>query len=287
MRRIGIGGVLAAAIMLAALSATSVAAAAGSPEYLGCNKAAKVNKKFTGKYSEKTCANEASEAEQTEGKKNKYERGPAKFPIKTSSKFGLTTVYLYDPIEHKLKAEVPCQTGAMKGQINNSREQTLTLSYSGCVIPEEFSNGEKAQFPGPCNSPGQKPGVIVSDPLATKLVWLDAAETEPGILVSAAEPGGTFEEVGCLVGKVQVKETGAILARIAPKGTLGKLLTATFTASSSTGEPELSEYWEGGLPAEAKLDSEINASQFGIFYPAVPTSQTSTIPEKTGKVLIG
>ena len=281
MKRIGIGGLVAAAIMLAALSATSVAAAAGGPEYLGCSKVKKVNKKYTGHYSNKECSvvNGTNEGA--------YERGPAKFPIKTSSKFGLTTVYLYDPIEHKLKAEVPCEKGALKGQINNSREQTLTLSYSGCVIPKEFKNGEKAQFPGPCNSPGQKAGVIVSEPLATKLVWLDEAETEPGILVSAAESGGTFEEVGCLVGKVKVKETGTILARMAPPGALTKLLTATFTANPTTGEPELSSYWEGGLPVEAKLDSEINASEFGIFYPAVPTSQTSTIPQKSGKVLIG
>lgn len=287
MKRIGIGGILAAAIVLAGLAAASVAAAAGGPEYLGCNKAAKSGKLFIGKYSEKTCGKEASEAEQIEGKKNKYERGPDKFPVKTSSKFGPFTAYVYDPIEHKLKAEVPCEKGALKGQINNSTEQTLTLSYSGCVIPKEFKNGEKAQFPGPCNTPSQKPGVIVSKPLATKLVWLNEAETEPGILVSAAEPAGTFEEVECFFGKVKIKQTGTILAKIAPKGELTKLLTATFTANSTTGEPELSSYWEGGLAVGAALDSEISAPEFGIFYPAVPTSQTATIPEKSGKVLIG
>ena len=280
MKRIGIGGVLAAAIMLAALSAASVAAAAGGPEYQGCAKVKKVNKKYTGHYSDKACS---KVSETNEGA---YERGAAKFPIKTKSKFGVTTVYLYDPIEHKLKAEVPCESGSLSGTINNSREQTLTLGYAGCVIPKEFHNGEKAQFPGPCNSPGQKSGSILSKPLATKLVWVNEAETEPGVLVSAAEPGGVFEEVECLVGKVQVKETGTILARIAPEGELTKLLTATFTADPTSGEPELGSYWEGGLPIESKLLSEIHAPQ-GVFFPAVPTSQTSTIPEKTGKVLIG
>src|SRR5271169_3680404 len=140
MKRIGIGGVLAAAIMLAALSAASVASAAGGPEYLGCGKAAKVGKKYTGHYSNKECS---VVSETNEGK---YERVAPKFPIKTKSKFGVTTVYLYDPIEHTLKAEVPCETGSLTGQITNGREQTLTLSYSGCVIPKEFHNGEKAKF---------------------------------------------------------------------------------------------------------------------------------------------
>lgn len=273
MKRIGIGGVLAAVIALAALSASSVAAAA-NPEYLGCGKAAKVNKKYTGKYADKTC----SEVSLTN--EGKYERVAAKFPIKTKSKFGETKIYLYNPVEHKIEAEVPCEKGAESGTINNSREQTLTLTYSGCKVPPS------GKFPGPCNTPGQKPGVVVTKPLATKLVWLDELETEPGILVTPAEPGGVFEEVVCLVGKVQVKQTGALLARIAPDGELTKLLTATFTASPTTGEPELGGYWEGGLRTEVKLFSEIHAPG-GIEEENVPTSETSTIPQKSGKVLIG
>lgn len=291
MKRIGIGGLVVAAIVLASLSAVSVAAAAGGPEYLGCGKAAKVNKKFTGHYSNKECSTVSPTNE------GKYERVAPKFPIKTSSKFGVTTVYLYDPETHKLESEVPCAKGSLKGSINNSREQTLTLTYSGCIIPAVFKNGQKARFQGACNSPGQKPSDIVSHPLATKLVWLNEEETEPGILITPAEPGGTFEEVLCIEGEpkpgpekseklLKVTQTGSLLARIAPEGELTKLLTATFTANELTGEPELSSYWEGGLQAGAGLFSEIVSEALKVDFPAVPTAQTSTIPQKSGKVLI-
>ena len=48
-----------------------------------------------------------------------------KFPIKTKAKFGETKIYLYNPPEHKVEAEVPCEKGAATGAINNSREETV------------------------------------------------------------------------------------------------------------------------------------------------------------------
>lgn len=277
MKRIGIAAMAAAAIGLAGLAASSVAAAAGSPEYLACGKAAKnkETKKYTGKYTNKACSEESLTSE------GKYERvAETKFPIKTKAKFGETKIYLYNPPEHKIEAEVPCEKGAATGTINDSREETVTLSYSGCKVPPT------GKFPGPCNSPGEKPGVVVSKPLTTKLVWLDEEETVPGIVVSPTEPGGVFEEVECLVGHVMVKQTGSILAKIGPVGEVVKTLTATFTASPTTGEPEFGAYYEGATKTEVKLFSEIHAPD-GIEEEAVPTSETSAIPEKDGKVLIG
>jgi hypothetical protein len=275
MKRTRMGAALAAVIALAALAATSVAAAAGSPEYLACGKAAKVNKKYTGKYTNSGCTETSATSE------GKYERqAPKKFPIKTKSKFGETKIYLYNPLEHKKRSEVPCEKGSETGTINNSQEQTLTLTYTGCIVPKT------GEFPGPCNSPGQKPGVVVTEPLVSKLVWLDEAETVPGIEISPATPGGVFEEVRCLVGNIEVKQTGSLLAKIAPIGEVTKLLTATLNADPTTGEPELAGYWEGGLETTAGLSSEIHGPN-GLDYPAVPTSEVSTIPQKTGKVLIG
>jgi len=278
MKRIGIGGVMAAAIVLAALSVASVAAAR-APEFLACGKAAKVNKKYTGHYANKTC----SEVSLTN--EGKYERVAAKFPIKAAAKkFGETTIYLNNPLEHKVASEVPCAKGSESGDITGAREQTLTITYTGCVVPEIFKNGEHSKFVGPCNSPGKAEGEVVTEPLVAKPVWLDEAETKPGILVSAAEAGGVFEEVLCASGEVKVKQTGSLLASVAPTGQLTKLLTATFTASPTTGEPELGEYWEGGTATEVKLFSEIKGI---VEKPAVPTSEIATIPQKSGKVLIG
>jgi hypothetical protein len=280
MRRIGIGSVVTAAIVVAALSAASVAAASVNPEYLVCGKVAKVNKKYTGHYTNKECSQVSATNE------GKYERQAPIKPVKTKAKFGLTTVYLYKPGEPAYESEVPCEKGSASGEITGGREQTLTITYSGCVIPKEFKDGAKAKFFGPCESPGEseKKATIVTKPLATKLVWLNSEETEPGILVSAAEPGGLLEEAECFLKKIDIKQTGSMLARIAPENEFTELLTATFTASSVTGEPELTTYWEGGTPTEVKLFSAISGLAT---YPAVPTAETSTVPQKSKAILIG
>jgi len=58
----------------AALALASTASAAGSPTWFACVKSAKnLEKKYTGKYTDKVCATEASEAQIAEGKENKYE----------------------------------------------------------------------------------------------------------------------------------------------------------------------------------------------------------------------
>jgi hypothetical protein len=281
MKRIGIGtALLAAVISLAALSATSVAAAAGGPEYLACGKVKKnkTTKKYTGHYKNKLC----SEVSVTN--EGAYEHVAAKFPIKTSvKKLGETSIYLYNPVEHKNEAEVPCTGGSESGSIINSGEETLTITYTGCVVPTTLKTGKTAQDPGPCKSPGKASGEVVTEPLVTKLVWLDEAETVPGVLVEAAMPGGTFQEAECGGGLVKVKTTGALLAKITPANELTKLLTLTFNATLMTGEPEFGGYWEGAVKTEVKLFSEIKGP---VEKPAVPTSEVSTIPQKTGKVLV-
>ncbi len=280
MKRISIGGLVVAVIVLASLSAASVAAASGGPEFLGCAKVKKVNKKYTGHYSDKACS---IVSETNEGA---YERGAAKkFPIKTTGKFGETTIYLYNPMEHKYESEVPCKTGAVAGTINNSTEETIKLTYKGCNVPKEFADHEKSQFPGACNSPGKKPEEVATETLAAKLVWLDEAETEPGLLISPAPPGTTFGVVECVKGLVKVKQYGSILAKLTPVGAVSKTLTAAINANTTTGEPEFGGYWEGATQTEVKLFSEIHAPN-GIEKTAVPTSQISTIPEKDGKVLV-
>ncbi len=281
MKRIGIVAVTAAAIALVALSAASVAAAAGGPEYLVCAKAAKVNKKPTGHYSNKEC----SEVNATN--EGKYERVTAtKFPVKTTAKFGETKIYLYNPMEHKYESEVPCKTGSASGSINNSTEGTIKLTYKGCNVPKEFADHEPSQFPGACNSPGKKTEEVVSETLATRLVWLDEAKTVPGLLIAPEPPGTTFGVVECTKGLVKVKQYGSILAKLTPVGAVSKLLTATLNANTTTGEPEFGGYWEGATQTEVKLFSEIHAPD-GIEKPAVPTSELSTIPLKNGKVLVG
>ncbi len=225
MKRIGIGGLLVAAIVLASLSAVSVAAAAGGPEYLGCGKAAKVNKKFTGHYANKECSEVSGTNE------GKYERGPGKIPDQDQRQVRTDDGLSLRSGNQQTSVRSPVRKG-QGGRIDHRPARTdADVERVGLRDSERIPEPRKTQFAGPCNSPGQKATDIVSKPLATKLVWLNEAETEPGILVTPAEPGGVFEEVECFLGKVKIKQTGSILARIAPEGELTKLLTATFTAS--------------------------------------------------------
>ena len=150
MKRIGIVAMVAAAIGLAALAASSVAAAAGSPEFLACGKAPKnkETKKYTGKYANKAC----SEVSLTN--EGKYERvAETKFPVKTKAKFGETKIYLYNPPEHKAEAEVPCEKGSATGAINNSTEENLVLTYTGCISSRRPANS-RARATRQAKSPG-------------------------------------------------------------------------------------------------------------------------------------
>ena len=280
MRRITIVGLLLAAALALSALASSSALAAGGPEYLVCGKAAKSGKKYTGKYATKACSEVSVTSE------GKYERvALTKLPVKFKSKIGVTKVYVYNPKEPSESAEVICTKGKDAGTITGSREGAVTLTNEGCAVPKEDANGNKPKFPGPCNTPGQKSGVLVSKPLATKLVWLNEAETEPGIEIQPAEAGGPFEEAGCLFEKVKVKESGSILAKVTPVGEATKLLTITFSANPTSFEQIPGGYWEGATFIETKLFSEIHAPG-GIEEKAVPTSEASIVPQKSSTILV-
>jgi len=280
MRRIRIVGLLLAAVFALSALASSSALAAGGPEYLACGKAAKSGKKYTGKYTNKTCSAVSATSE------GKYERvALSKLPVKFKSKIGAAKVYVYNPKEPSESAEVICTKGKDAGDITSSTEGTVTLTNEGCEVPKEDANKNKSRFPGPCNTPGQKAGVIVSKPLATKLVWLNEAQTEPGIEIQPAEAGGPFEEAACLDEKVQVKQSGSILATVAPVGEAVKLLTIAFSVNPVTFEQLPGGFYEGATFVATKLFSEIHAPG-GIEEKAVPTSETMSVPQKSSAVLV-
>lgn len=274
MRRIGIVGLsLAAACALGALTSSS-ALAAGGPEYLACGKAAKSANKYTGKYTNKACSEVSATSE------GKYERVAPKFPVKFSSKFGETKVFLWNPKEHEVQAEVPCAKGKDAGELTSAGGGTVTIAYEGCVIPES------GKFPGPCTSAGQKPGVIVTEALTTELVWLDDEENEAGIALAPATTGGPFEEAVCGYAKLSVKQYGSLVGKLSPVGEATKLLTATFSANISMGEEAFEGYYEGGHFVEDKLVTDIEHEMPKVEYKNVPTLQDLVIPQKSGAILV-
>lgn len=281
MRRMRIVGLLLAAVFALGALASSSALAAGGPEYLACGKAAKSGKKYTGKYTDKKCSEVNAMSE------GKYERvALSKLPVKFKSKIGETKVYVYNPKELSESAEVICTKGKDAGEITNSTEGTVTITDEGCYVPEENAKGKKSKFPGPCNTPGKKSGVLVSHPLATKLVWLDEAQTEPGIEIQPVEAEGLFEEAECLAGVVKVEQFGSILAKVAPVGEATKLLNITFSVNPTTFEQLPGGYWHEGAFTETKLKSDIKAPSAHIEEIGVPTSETSLVPQKSSAILV-
>lgn len=274
MRHISIVGLC----LLAALAASAIAvasASAATPEYLACGKAAKSGKKYTGKYTNKTCSAPSATNE------GKYELVKPKFPAKVKGTIGKVNIYLYNPMEHptKIEGHFQCASGKDKGELTGSREGKIALTYSHCEAT--------GKLVGPCNSTGQKPGVVAEE-LATKLVWLNEAETEPGIEMTAAKAPGSITDVECDKSEGKALETselfGAIFGKVGPTSEALKTETLTIEASETTGEPTWDGFYEGGVFTHEKLYAKLEGL---IAHPEVPVGQSSVFSQKGPAILVG
>ena len=260
------------AVTAALLSTTAVASAsAAAPQYLTCSKAAKSGKTYTGGYANKTCS------ETSPGHEGKYELGPlTALPAKLTGKLGKVDIYLYNPMLKKIEGHFECTSGKETGSITSTREGTASLSYSGC-----HATGGLA---GPCESPSQKAGVVVTHPLVSRLAWLDEAQTVPGIEFKPATEGGPITSVVCAEGAETAELLGTMTGTITPTSATSKTQTLGFAANATTGEPEYKGSWETGSFSSEPLYSNL----YGIKeYAGVPTGQTSTVAQKGPAVLIG
>jgi hypothetical protein len=268
MKRVRIVGLCITAVL--AISAVAAgSAAAAEPEYLTCAKAAKVGKTYTGKYTDKHCAEVNAKGE------GKYERTALKGPDKFKSKSGATNLYLYEPATHTLKLKVVCKKDKDEGEIFNSREAKLRITYEECEPQETVLTGK-------CTTNGQtKAGTVVTEPLISKLVWVNEAETEPGVDVQAETPGGPIEKMVC-VGAENAELLGSMVGKIGPVNSASKTQTLTFNASATTGEPEFFGTWEGAAFSPGTLTAELAGVAN---YKGVPVGLSSIEPQ-TGKEVI-
>jgi len=220
MKRIRATGLCLVAVF-AVFAVAAATAAAEAPELQPCGKAAKVGKKYTGKYTNKACSTESKTSE------GKYELGVGSaqhYIIKTTS----------GPTFHSAckEAYVACvEYWYCKSDKDNAEYeykggpyiQTIIVEYKECVL----------KVPGKeigCTSPGAKPGVIKTNKLHGKPVFLDKAKTKVGILISP-EAGEVLEEFKC--GEVAVKMRGAMLGEIT--GDINEA-TKVFTTKLETNE---------------------------------------------------
>lgn len=241
---------------------------AGEPEYKGCGKAAKSGKSYTGAYANKTCSEVEPKHE------GHYELVAPKLPSKVKSTIGKVDIYLYDPMTETVEGHFECASGKGAGEITSGRDGTVSISFKGCQATKTLA--------GPCNSPGQKSGVVTSEPLSSKLVWLNEAETEVGIAYTAAKAGGAITKVVCAGGAETAEMVGTMVARIAPTGEAAKSETIAFNASATNGEPEFSGQWESGAFVSEPLFSNLKGLKE---HEDVPTGVNATLTQK-GKAIV-
>jgi hypothetical protein len=151
----------------------------------------------------------------------------------------------------------------------------MSVTYSGCKATGGLA--------GHCNSPGQKSGTVMTEPLVTKLAWLNEAETEPGLEIKPATPGGALTKVVCAGGGETAEMVGTMLASFAPATGASKFETIELTASPTTGEPAFGGIWEEGSFVSEPLLSNLKGLKE---FEGVPTGQNDTVTQKGPTILI-
>ena len=128
------------------------ASAAQAGEVGICGKAAKAGKLYTGKYLDKNCTEEASEAQQKEGKKNKYEFEPG-----TTGNHGLPIPYTGKGKTKRLYGEagsIVCPKTTLVGEFTGPKAGADAVTVTGCTL--SVTNGA-------CTTEGEAPGTIEID----------------------------------------------------------------------------------------------------------------------------
>lgn len=128
----------------------------------------------------------------TAGSASALSFSPAKgiFPAPFTSKGGYTEI--------RVNNEMPrsCSGASGSGKFLTATSGEARLTYTGCIYHSLGGSGGT-----PCTSPGQASGTIVTSNLTFKLVYLDAAKTKYGLLLTP--PGGgpftypVFAEAEC------------------------------------------------------------------------------------------
>jgi hypothetical protein len=262
-----VGACIAAVCALGSVAAASASAAA--PAYVACAKAPKSGKAYTGQFNDKACSEANAKAE------GKYELGAPTFPAKLKGTVGKMDIYLYAPALKKVEGHFECAAGKESGSLTSGSEGTLGVRYSGCKATGGLA--------GPCNSPGQKSGTVLTETLASRLVWLDEAETEAGLELRPVTPGGTLTEVVCAGGAETAELAGTMLASVEPTAGASKLETISLTASATTGEPAFTGEWEAGSFVPEPLYSNLKGLKE---FEGVPTGQNAVVAQKGPAVLI-
>jgi hypothetical protein len=228
MRRFGIAGACLAVI--AAFAVVSVASAsAAEPALYECAKAPKVNKKYTGKYTDKKCSKEATKSEIEAGKTNKYElkEGIRKGKVFKGKGKGAN-------LNVKGLGGIDCASSSNTGKFNSPTSAAdVVATFKGC----EF-NGKK------CES-GTTAGEVITNPLKGGVGYLAGKGTKTPIVGAdiSAESGEVLATVHC--GSLTIAVTGSVIGEVEPVNKFSKTATFIFKQSSKIGV-QVWTHFEGG-----------------------------------------
>ncbi len=220
MKSIKIAGLALVAVFAFSAIAAGSAFAEGRPEYKLCAKAPKVEKKYTGEYSDKGCTTEATEG--------KYKLDDVAGGTAFSGKSKASTFTVAGKV-------IKCKKDVITGEINDQFADTDKITFSGCAV-----NGNKSE---PCGNVA--PGTIETAQLSSGLYFVNEAETQAGIALNGEE--GVFAEFKC--GAETIVIEGYLLGTV----TGGKGITATFAVSG--GKQAIQEVWLFESPIAVHLES--------------------------------
>ncbi len=216
MKSIRTIGLCLIAVFAISASAAASASAAEPPTYKSCIKATKVGKTYTGHYTSKECT--AASKVETGGK---YELAEVEgVPVTVKGK--ATTLTLKGKV-------VKCKKAKGTGEIVSGEAEFLTVTFEGCGV-----NGNKKE---PCTTTGHTPGTIVTNELIGEPKWINAAETQPGLVVFGL--GFEYAVFDCGSGPLKLKSIVVGTATTTKKG-----VTAAFKVVS--GKQEKRAIWEEG-----------------------------------------
>jgi hypothetical protein len=215
VRNVRMLGLCLIAIFAMSAVAAASASAAEEPEYLSCVKAAKVGKTYTGGYNNKTCTEVNAKSE------GKYATKAVASGTKFTSKSKGATFTVDGTV-------VKCKKDTDAGEFFGGGTIVEEITFSDCGV-----NGNKKD---PCESTGAGAGTIKTNRLSDFLVYLNAEETQIGVILLGT---GAWAEFNC--GAKSFAVDGTVL------GTLENTAKGdTVTFKVSGGHQEHTTLWESG-----------------------------------------
>lgn len=165
---------------------------ASEPALYECAKAVKVGKKYTGRFTDKKCSVEASEAQRTEGKENKYELqegiGKGKEFKGKGAGANLEVVTL---------GGVTCTSSADVGYFTGPKAAgKVVVTFKGCEL-----SGHKCENTG-------KAGEVKTNSLQGGIGYINKATHEVGVDLSA-ESGPYEAKFTC--GELEMRVSGSVI----------------------------------------------------------------------------